>query len=1057
MHVVHKTVIPCNNLLFSTIRKVVSSELLEVVMVYRSRVEFATIKFIKDIKKIAYMSSPPYPLEAPLIWAVSCNDYFCSITEQNDFVISDMSHYPEFHQISVTKLDAIPDNFDTKAVTRNKRFICLAIDNSNIIIIDIEEAHSPEINLINLNTQDIISIIPGLTNDSFAILVKSDDEKSIIFLDAENGQIEETINVDLAVNKIICNIDGKKNFVYCVYDNKIIQINAKNPICTTPSKIELISHITNHTISAFLEDESFYCYSMSNKVEHKYFEAQHFSKLYTMPNSISIVFSDNYFIVLKIPESKKSCKKPFVDLQKIEILESFYNYLNVNQLSYISNKLYSLSEYGISAITNQEAGEFEAIETFSIPGQLISLSPQLLFYSTSKKTIKINAEEDDIEENVKKQGSSKNSSTKSQGKNSSNVKISYDHYTTAMYQHPNGIVQVLKTCVLFNGKNVTNKINIIYTAMNGDYFAVIPSSNEIVLFRNSFKNSSTYEYDLDGAGITAITMCDKYIALATFEVNNRNKGSVFLIDYDFNSIGIEYDVPSPIFQMVTLRQGTELYLFSENGSIMKAEVNQNGFTNYCSYIYHGPKPNNVIVNNDTTFSFIANSIIMIYNKDHIVSTGIPDVISICCDSKLLWFVQEDDEDDNNERKDDKANDKNNDKKKSNKKDDKKTDRNRRSDRDKDSKRSVNQHKDKDKKKQYVLSNVEFVEFDDSHVAIPLSESQNPVLHFEHHQNINFLLRENHLCATRRMNTRRYKVKLNSFKKKEPLTFTSSEKRPNIYSLIVLYNDRHSISLFKYKNKEFKLKFNTVFSETVNDMVFYRNKILLSIDNEVKLTKIVKDDFTYFKDKIVNDSVVIKIYEYRDYIWTVTENGQIHVYQFNFDMNKFYLIATSLTPEKISNIHHVDETTIALGDIKGGITFYSIPLNVAIGSFHNPEKAPTLQKVFYCNTNDRISSFLSLKHCFLYSTFSGTIGALISGLPRESHAHLIDVQQKIQKLGRKMLGFNCKSRKAMCNNPNIVDYDFIDFYQKCIDPEDKEKLLDFYDISLITRMMQFLTF
>ena len=1033
MNFLHKTLISSNELLFCTVKKLLSKSLVEVIMAFKNRVDFAKLEYLSDSKKILYSPSFSYYIETPIIWGEVNGDYFYTLTEKFDFIISKMYDIPKkdeesfmkFEQIFSMKLEKISNSSKTRAISWNQKYICFAADENELILIDVNNKIMPNFKIINLkklekigiNVENVIRIVPSKNEASFLILVKVfGNKKLILSLDGKTKKIndKDTIETDENIIDLIYSIDQKDHQVFMVSADTIYDIN-NNVIIKTPSPIILISNIVNQTISAFLEDESYFCYSFSQQMEQIFAKANKFSKIFSLPNNILILYSNALFIGLNIPSSKKLQSSAWEDLEKGEIIEKSINHSKIKEMIFVKNKLYLLNEHGIFNLTNQENGALdEEIQKFKTPVRLFTLTSDLQFYSTSAKTNQI----------------------KLSHHHNQQIKISQDHPTKYMYLIDNKIVQVLQKGIMKEGKNILSGKNILFSDYdsNNNNLVVIAQDNEIIFYKNNFNKPVSFQFDLDadfyGGEITSVSICKSYIAIATFNTGNGDeqdfccRGCIFLLDFELNILGESLDIPSPIEYLLTLQDGNELYAFLENGAILKIMVNENGITQSLSYIFFGSQPTSVVKLDENSFSFLSDSSLLIYMKNHIVSTGLNGIVSISFDGELLWFIQDDEKSENKNIK-------------------------------------------------YHMHSIDIFELDDTYVSIPAYTKSSP-LHFISFPKINFLLKTNSIYATYgiRLKTKSFRFNLND---KIPLTFsgfTKYSKKHKLFSyyLIITYDDKRSFTILKYnKNKQFTVYFDFLFQNNLNSILYYCDLLLIALDNSLYACKLSKSsdkthrkELRFMRGNIQFSSPIKYLSEYNNYIWVITKGGEICVYIYDKKIDRFLIVAHNSLNIDISAIHHVDELTLLISYENGQIAFYQIPLNASIGSYLNFSfnSIPKLCNIFSYSLSDTVSSFLTMKNCILYSTISGAIGAFIPINSQEYMNHIIDIQHKIRKINQEIIGFSHSSRNATCSNRNIIDFDLINFYQDYLEKEKKneqENLLDTYDISFITKTIQLLAF
>lgn len=1031
MNLLHKTIIPCNELLFCTVRRIVSSDVVEAIMIYRHRVDFTTLKYVTEFGKVAILYPQSVPLEVSLIWGAVHDQYFFSITEDFDFIVSDLTNFPHFQQIFAIKLENIQLTHETKAITHNLHYICIATDSGNeVIIANIKNPKEPLFSAFTFNSKNIVSIIPATEKNSFAILVETQKESKLIYyLDCKTNNIYNTVRVDSSSFKLIYSLDPDNRQEFCVQKRKIIGIGTPITL-TTKFDILLASNVVGNTISAVFDDKdnTYYVYSLTNKIEHFYRGGVEFTKLFTLPNSLLVLFSDGYYIILRIPATAKSRSiiSQFSELQMIEVLQ--YKNTEVKSLALIDRKLYALTEFGMTSVTNQDPGDLGGeVMDFKSDGRMFSLGKKLQFYSTEKGTYS-------IENNMNKKA----------------FKFIQDQKTLNMFLYNDSLIQVFSNGIFSNGKRILKECKkIYYSATNRNFLGFVTSKNEISLYKDNFSHYGSFQFD--ESEITSISMDDDYIAIALFDSQYSMQGKLCLFDYDLESIGQTIEIPSPIENLIFLHEGSELFAFALNGTIMKIEINKNkGFTQLISYIFSGKRSENAIKINDQTFAFISNTIIILYINDHIVSTGINQAVSIGFDSEYLSIIRK------AERQKESPKPKSKSKSKKKK-----------------SKNDYDDEEEQEKQKEvieddsilydYVLvSEVDLFEFDDSHITIFPEEEQHPAIQYMSFDAVDFLLRDNSLSAIKNQEV----IKVYSIHG-DPMKFTCSEVDTGIFHFIVEYENQHHITALKYNDDgpEFRMIFDQEFEDIIDSILLYREKVLVSTNGDLRIARIQNKSFNFSRAIVPSfgdDHPITYMIVYRDYIWVSYLNLKLSVYKYESQCDRFSIVSEIYSPFNVSSMHNIDDITMAVGEKNGTISFYQIPINSSIGVFTQPFgsdviEIPELQCVFSCCAKDEISSFVTIPHCIIYSTTVGAIGAFIHGMTNEMLLHLHRVQQKIRRLAHEILGFSQKSRNAICSSSHIVDYDLINFYQKFIDPEDKGKLFDFYDISMITNIMQFLTF
>ncbi|KAH0789140.1 hypothetical protein GPJ56_006938 [Histomonas meleagridis] len=472
----------------------------------------------------------------------------------------------------------------------------------------------------------------------------------------------------------------------------------------------------------------------------------------------------------------------------------------------------------------------------------------------------------------------------------------------------------MKNVIYCNGKEEAQmKNDIKYVTSCSSAIVIVTTNNEISLFQRSFKDVSSFEIDLDGADITAITVTPKYIIVAAFDEKIQSSGQLFVLDYDFNGFGEEYSFPSPITELITLEKFGHLFGACKNGSIFKLMISkEKGLLGEISYIYFGDHISEMLQINENEFTFIDNNEIFLYTNKKICSTGIKDVMSMCeLDSKLVYvsnyklYIQE----------------------------------------------------IKKAKIEHRLSSV--YDFDQNVIQ---------VLTFN---NYKFVLLENSIVlfdGTQIIQS----LQLNGRCK----SFNIHQKKNGTFVIAVLNENLKDILIATYAvNEEITPQFSHSFDFCVQQICFYNNRLLINSGDLLRIAKIKNNELMLSKTILKANSRITGMAFFSQNLW-ITFDSAVSVLRYNYSSEKFEYVSTSDVSTNVSALTPIDRLT-AVCESNGQITFLEIPNNASHGFIRQfSGRTPLLNETqaFICSSP--ILDFLSSENSLFYVTVDGCVGAFI---------------------------------------------------------------------------------
>lgn len=607
MNFLHYTVIPQNDFLFSIALKSSSTTKIEVLLAYKNRIEFGLIFTAKD--RISLDIRDSFYLGSPIIWATVCDDHMVSITESNHLKITTI--YPTFDLIFDEGIEQ--QNLKYFSISWNRQFICAACEQSNFLLIDINNLEMPLFYFISLEKGNILDITADKNDNLFAFLVEDGDQKFTIIYDAQQKKIVKTIDEEKDSISYIHSLDPKSREFYILHPN-YITCESKT-ILTTESEIKNVSKKLNDIIHFSLSDGTLLTYSIKNDSQKLYFNSPEIDEFYCLPNFILLCkTTEKSIFLMRTSENKKSTQTEFKEIEKFYISDTTY----IKQLYSYSNQLYFSDKSGnfhrICRYFNKNKAKF--LKQFEFEVSLLSFKEEL-FYTNPKLTRVIN-----------------------EYKTTSNFpSIIADKHTISFLYFRKKVVQVISDGLYCEGNcEVDFSDSCILASSKGDQLVCVLNTNEIVLFEKTFKNKSSFEIDLDGALITAVDVSAKFIAVASFH-DEMKIGQIFLLDFDFNGFGEEFSFPSKITNVFFRKNDSELYIVSENGSIAKCLITkEKGITPEISYIFFGDIPHSISFKDEDSFSFISNSKLYFYSNDKILETSLNNINSIAFSGTYFFFV-----------------------------------------------------------------------------------------------------------------------------------------------------------------------------------------------------------------------------------------------------------------------------------------------------------------------------------------------------------------------------------------------------------------------------------
>lgn len=257
----------------------------------------------------------------------------------------------------------------------------------------------------------------------------------------------------------------------------------------------------------------------------------------------------------------------------------------------------------------------------------------------------------------------------------------------------------------------------------------------------------------------------------------------------------------------------------------------------------------------------------------------------------------------------------------------------------------------------------------------------------------------------------------------------TQKIDDKYMIYILHSDNINVSVFQYKDNEpINHVYTQSFKENISQILLLENLILFVHQRYIQISQFSSNMFVFDKLRFESDDIITKADVFDNYLWIISQNSKINIFNYNRYYSKFEIIAQSIETFNITTFSVIDRLTAIIGERNGKISSIIIPNGASHGfykQFDNKIAKTKTQPLF--NAHDSITFLSSTDDYIIYGTKHGRVGILSPIKIEDQFQAFQQIQNKLHNQFNEK--YNLKLNEYSENS--TIDYDFFESFQDFI--------------------------